>query len=104
MDFIERLGEPIAAEYQIAIAPLRKFTTQTTMKGYNRLQAWVQWVRHRVWLWMVLTIASVKLPWLCGIERTKEQADLAIVLTQINLARWLELAQEVVDDLPYWFY
>ncbi|WP_277881735.1 hypothetical protein [Phormidium sp. FACHB-592] len=42
--------------------------------------------------------------WTCGAEHTKEQARLMTALTKIDFVSWFELAQEVVDDLPYWFY
>ncbi|NJP11335.1 MAG: hypothetical protein HC866_19200 [Leptolyngbyaceae cyanobacterium RU_5_1] len=54
--------------------------------------------------WMVLAIATLKLTWLCGIERTTEEARLMSALTRIDLTYWFELAQEIIDDLPYWFY
>ncbi|MBD2033463.1 hypothetical protein H6F76_00065 [Leptolyngbya sp. FACHB-321] len=74
------------------------------MKWHRRFHLWFRLARRKVTPWLVLVIATLKLTWTCGAEHTKEQARLMTALTKIGFVSWFELAQEIVDDLPYWFY
>jgi|GEM_PF-4959484 hypothetical protein len=74
------------------------------MKWHKRFPLWFRLARRKATPWLVLALSTLKLTWTCGAEHTKEQARLMTALTKISFVHWFELAQEIVDDLPYWFY
>jgi hypothetical protein len=74
------------------------------MKRHKSFYLWFRFARRKAMPWLVLTSYTLNLTWVCGSEHTKEQARLMTALAKINFAHWFELAQEIIDDLPYWFY
>lgn len=74
------------------------------MAWHKSVYLWFRFARRKALPWLVLTLSTLKLLWFCGSEHQKEQVRLMTALININVVHWLELAQEIVNELPYWFY
>ncbi|MBW4694045.1 MAG: hypothetical protein KME27_20050 [Lyngbya sp. HA4199-MV5] len=74
------------------------------MKQHKKFHLWFRFARRKVMPWLVLVTSTLKLAWVCGTAQTKEQIRLMTAIAHIDFAPWFALAQEIVDDLPYWFY